>query len=115
MIANKKLKPRTAEEVEYGTENNVLPTTRPKKRRSVGRVRDFLKDGGSSMVEARKKKREDSSKKDFEYMMFHEYNIYRRLQNSFGGILEHFDMDFLDDLADEKEANGINYGREKIE
>lgn len=115
LIANKKLKPRTSEEMEYGTENNVIPTTRPKNRRSIGRVRDFLKDGGSSMVEARKKKREDSSKKDFEYMMFHEYNIYRRLQSRFGGILEHFDMDFLDDLADEKDANAMTYGREKIE
>ena len=48
-------------------------------------------------------------------MMFHEYNIYRRLQSRFGGILEHFDMDFLDDLADEKDANAMTYGREKIE
>jgi len=46
--------------------------------------------------------------------MFNEYNIYRRLEHKFGGVLEYFDMNFLDDMADHKETEGLEYGWKKI-
>ncbi len=115
IIANKKLIAYTDSEIDEGTKNDVVPTTRPKTRRSPSTVIEFIKGGGTSMIEAWKKRREDSNKADFEYKMFHEFNIYRRLEGKFGSILEHFDMNFLDDLADEKEAAWLEYGWKKIE
>jgi hypothetical protein len=114
IIANKKLLAYTKDQEEAGIENNVIPTTRPKTWRSVWRVRDFVSGEGKHIVEAWKKKREETSKADFEYMMFNEYNIYRRLEHKFWGVLEYFDMNFLDDMADHKETEGLEYGWKKI-
>lgn len=115
IIANKKLIAYTDKEINEGTKNDVVPTTRPRKLRSLGTVMEFIKGGGTSMIEAWKKRREESNKAELEYRMFHEFNIYRRLESKFWSILEQFDMNFLDDLADEKEAAWLEWGWKKIE
>jgi hypothetical protein len=46
--------------------------------------------------------------------MFVESGIYRKADNIAGSILEFFNINALDDLADENESKVMNYGREKI-
>jgi hypothetical protein len=36
-------------------------------------------------------------------MIHNQFGLYRRLANQFGGILEFWDMDFLDDMASDHE------------
>gem|GEM_PF-6520595 len=48
-------------------------------------------------------------------MIYNQFGLHRRLANTFGGVLEFFDMDFLDDMAGEQEEKGLDYGWKKIE
>jgi hypothetical protein len=44
-----------------------------------------------------------------------EFGLYRRLEKTFGGILEFWDQNFLEHMADKAELESIDYGRKKVE
>ena len=121
ILAGKKLIPYTDEEQKRMNETHPSDGIIPEKRYSTGSVWSFntvwnvLKWWGTKMIEAWKKKHDETGKEELEHVLFNQMNIYRKLQNNFWEILEFFDMDFLDDLADESEANSMEYGFKKIE
>lgn len=107
IIANNKLTAYTDEEYQIhqagGEWGWVIPEVK-RKLWSLWTVYDFLKWWGKTLIEAFEKKREETGKEAFEHLMHTELNIYRRLEGKFGSFLEKFDLNFLDDIADEKEA-----------
>lgn len=117
VLANKKLTPYTAVEKKAfdADENDVLPERRPNKLWSLSTVWEVMKDGGKKFVDAWTKKKDAAGKQELEHRLYQEYNIFRRLDGAFGGVLEFFDMNFLEDLADEAEPEAMEYGWKKID
>ena len=118
ILAWKKLTPYTKkEELAIDTDNidtSTLPT-RSSRKRSLSTIFTALKWWWKSIIDGLKKKRWEEQESEVKNLLFNELNVYRKLQWVFWWILWHFDLDVFDDLADEAEAESMDYGWKKID
>lgn len=82
---------------------------------SLQTVMGVIKTGGKQLRDWWLKKLEESRQWELGHIVFQEMNIYRKLDNIFGAVLDKFDMNFLNDLAWEAEEKAMNYWFDKIE
>lgn len=121
LIASKKLEAKTQKEYILTQAEHPSDGVVPEKRygwkswRSLRTVLGVLKDGWKSIIDQWKKKLDETGKSELKYLLFQEANIYRKLDGIFWGALEFFDMNIFDDLAEEAEAEAMNYGFKKVE
>lgn len=118
VLAGKNIAPYTPtekESIQRQERWNDLPTT-PKKIRSLSTIRSVLKWWTKSVMDGLKKKRWENQEDEVKYLLFTEMNLYRKMSNwPLGQILEKFDLDIFDDLADDAESSAMDYNRKKIE
>lgn len=121
ILWSRKLVPYTEKEYknykQWHPSDGIIPEKRYTDRSlwSLRTVFSVLKWGGKKIADQWLKKLDETGKDELQYVLFQEKNVYRKLHNMFGGALEFFDMDIFEDLAEESEAESMNYGFKKIE
>jgi hypothetical protein len=118
ILAGKKLKPYTKideENTAYADIKDGTVPTRSSKNRSFSTIWSVIKWWWKAAIEWLKKKWWWDQEDELKQILFNEMNLYRKISDGpIGKLLAGFDLDVFDDLADEAEASGMEYGWKKI-
>lgn len=118
ILANKKLVPHTDEEYELRTKQ-FGDETIPKKEGKMYSIRarwKVLSGMTKNAVEEIKKKIANDDEDDLKFTLFQEYHLLHRISSSWiGKTLDIFDYNVFEDMADDAEHQGMEYGWKKIE